>query len=60
MDKTVYDVLVMVTPKDFKRVECLYERMILLLPANRVFFVGSEEVGRLVDKYKENCSLTKE
>ena len=60
MDKTVYDVLVMVTPKDFKRVECLYERMIQLLPARRVFFVGSEEVGRLVDEYKKTCFLEKE
>ena len=60
MDTIAYDVLVMVTPMDFNRVECLYDRLVQYLPVRKILFVGSEEVGRLVEKCKKNCSLTKE
>ncbi|MGN0161807.1 MAG: hypothetical protein ACI4AQ_10500 [Lachnospiraceae bacterium] len=43
-----YDAMVVVTPKDFKRVECNNERMVKYLPVRRVLFVGSDEVGRYV------------
>ena len=45
MDTIAYDVLIMVTPKDFKRVECLYQKMLQLLPVRKLLFVGSVEVG---------------
>ena len=52
MDTIAYDVLIMDTPKDFKRVECLYERMLRLLPVRRILFIGNTEVGSLVEEYK--------
>lgn len=43
-----YDATVIVTPKDFERVECNHERTVKYLPVRRVLFVGSEELGRMV------------
>ncbi len=60
MDTIAYDVLIMVTPKDFKRVECLYQRMLQLLPVRKILFVGSTEVGKLVEEYRENTVLAEE
>lgn len=60
MDTIAYDVLIMVTPKDFKRVEFLYQRMLNLLPAQKILFVGNSEVGTLVDEYKQKTELTRE
>ena len=60
MDKIAYDVLIMDTPKDFKRVECLYERMLRLLPVRRILFIGNTEVGSLVEEYKANVLLDNE
>ncbi len=44
-----YDALIVVTPKDFKRVENQYHRLAAYLPARRIYFVGSKEVGALVE-----------
>lgn len=60
MDTLAYDVLIMVTPKDFSRVESLYERMLRLLPARRILFVGNVQVGELVEEYKIKSSLETE
>lgn len=43
-----YDAIVVVTPKDFKRVECNNERIVQYLPVRKVIFVGSEELGHMV------------
>ncbi len=45
-----YDALLVVTAKDFERVQSQYHRLAADLPARRIFFVGNEEVGRLVEK----------
>lgn len=57
MDAIIYDALIMVTPRDFERVECLYERMLRLLPVRKILFVGSAEVGELVENYRQNTPL---
>ena len=43
-----YDALLVVTAKDFARVQSQYHRLAANLPARRIFFVGNEEVGKLV------------
>lgn len=43
-----YDAVVVVTPKDFKRVEYNNERIVKYLPVRKVLFVGSEELGQMV------------
>lgn len=43
-----YDALVVVTAKDFERVQGQYHRLAADLPARHVFFVGNEEVEQLV------------
>ena len=43
-----FDALIMVTPKDYVRLENNYHRMIKNLPVRRVLFVGSTEVESLV------------
>ena len=48
-----YVALILVTPKDFKRVAMLHTRQIRFLPAKKVFFVGSSEVGELLEKEKQ-------
>lgn len=57
MDIKEYDALIMVTPNDFKRVECLYERLLRLMPVRKLKFVGSQKVGELVDEYKKNAKM---
>lgn len=47
-DIYAYDAVVVVTPKDFKRVGCNNERIVKYLPARKVFFVGSEELGQMI------------
>ena len=42
------DALIMVTPKDYVRLENNYHRLIKNLPVRRVLFVGSTEVESLV------------
>lgn len=43
-----YDALIVVTAKDYERVQSQYHRLVADLPARRIFFVGSEEVADLV------------
>lgn len=45
-----YDALIMVTAKDFERVQSQYHRLAANLPARHIYFVGNEEVERLVEK----------
>ncbi len=47
-DVYVYDAAVIVTPKDFKRVERCNERIVKYLPVGKVLFVGNEELGQMV------------
>lgn len=44
-----YDALIVVTAKDFERVQSQYHRLSANLPARRIIFVGNEEVARLVE-----------
>lgn len=44
-----YDALIVVTAKDFERVQSQYHRLAANLPARRIIFVGNEEVARLVE-----------
>lgn len=43
-----YDALIVVTAKDYERVQNQYHRLAADLPARRIFFVGNEEVAELV------------
>lgn len=43
-----YDALIVVTGKDFERVQSQYHRLAANLPARRILFVGNEEVAGLV------------
>jgi len=43
-----YDALIIVTAKDYERVQNQYHRLVADLPARRIFFVGGEEVADLV------------
>lgn len=45
-----YDALIMTTASDFVRVQNNYHRLVRNLEADRIIFVGSEEVGQLVNK----------
>lgn len=47
--KQQYDALIVVTAGDFERVRSQYHRLAANLPARRIFFVGNEEVSRLVE-----------
>lgn len=48
-DTLEYDALIVVTAKDFERVQSQYHRLAANLPARHIFFVGNEEVARLVE-----------
>lgn len=43
-----FDTLIVVTPKDYQRLASNYHRTVKNLPSDRLYFVGSEEVGELV------------
>ncbi|MCR5407246.1 MAG: DUF6492 family protein [Lachnospiraceae bacterium] len=45
----IFDTLVVITPKDFLRLKSNYIRLVRWLPKGRIMFIGSEEVGRLVN-----------
>lgn len=45
-----FDVLVLVTPADFQRVQNNYPRLIRFIPLHRLIFIGNTEVGELVHK----------
>lgn len=47
-DNHNFDAIVVVTPKDFKRVEANNGRIVKYLPVRKVLFVGSEELGECV------------
>lgn len=53
-DIKTYDAIVVVTPKDFKRVRENNERIIRNLPVRKVIFVGSSELGELVQDYQQS------
>lgn len=44
----IFDTLIMVTPKDYLRLQNNYHRLAEKLPVRRIFFAGNEEVGELV------------
>lgn len=48
MDIKGYDALIMITPADFQRLRVHHRRMVELMPARRVYFVGSLAVGKLL------------
>lgn len=48
-ERVEYDALIVVTAKDFERVQSQYHRLAANLPARHIFFVGNEEVARLVE-----------
>lgn len=43
-----YDALIVVTAKDYERVQKQYHMLAAYLPARRIFFVGNQEVAALV------------
>ncbi len=43
-----YDALIVVTARDYKRVQSQYPRLLLNLPVRNIYFVGDADVGRLV------------
>lgn len=55
-----YDVLVLITPKDFPRLKRLYYKLGDFLPAKKIIFVGSKEVGEQVKKFKEEYPVNRE
>lgn len=48
MSEPIYNTYIVITPKDFERVQKQYAWMVEMLPAGRLVFVGSEKVGELV------------
>ena len=52
-DAVEYDALVLVTPPVFERLTGQYHNLTRFLPARNIYFLGSEEVGRL---YREAVS----
>lgn len=48
----VYDALIMTTAPDFVRLQNNYHRLVSHMEARRLIFVGSEDVGRLVEEAK--------
>lgn len=47
-----YDVLVVVTPQDYQRTVYGRKQLLDCLPVRKIFFVGSEELGKLVEAEK--------
>lgn len=45
-----YDAIIVVTAKDYERVQNQYHRLAANLPARRILFVGNEEVASLVEQ----------
>jgi len=50
MAEPKYDALIVVTARDFERVQSQYHRLVANLPARRILFVGSTEVAGLVER----------
>ena len=57
-----YDVIIVITPKDYVRVRNNFERILKLSKAGRIIFVGSAEVGELMAKetWKDRASFVNE
>ncbi len=45
-----FDVLVVITPGDFKRLKSNYIRLLKWLPGDRIIYIGNSEVGSLVNE----------
>ncbi|MCR4745023.1 MAG: DUF6492 family protein [Lachnospiraceae bacterium] len=60
MDKELYDAYIVTTASDMERVKPLQDRMIRYLPVRYVYFVGSEEVGKLIEKEAEEGDIGEE
>ncbi len=60
MDSVKYDAYIVTTASDMERVKVLQDRMIKYLPAAKVFFVGSAEVGELVEEEKKSGFISRE
>lgn len=45
-----YDVLIVITAKDFLRLQANYHRLVRNMPVGSLIFIGSGEVGELVEK----------
>lgn len=49
--QNTFDTLVVITPADIKRMRSNFFRLIRRLPEGKVIFVGSGEVGRILDEW---------
>ena len=58
----VYDVIIVITPADYKRVRGNFERLLNLMPADKIVFVGSSEVGELIktESWQERAGFVDE
>ena len=45
-----FDTIIVVVPNDFLRLRSNYKRLLKYLPSEHLYFVGNEEVGRLVEE----------
>ena len=45
-----YDAIIVVTAKDYERVQSQYHRLVSNMPARRILFVGNREVASLVEQ----------
>lgn len=52
MSEQKYDTYIVITPKDFERVQKQYTWMADMLPAGKMIFIGSPQVGDMVDALK--------
>ena len=53
-DVKEYDGLIVVTPADFDRLSPMHDRMAEYLPVRRLYFIGSDEVGKKLELEKQN------
>lgn len=51
-EKCLFDVIIVTTAADYRRVRCNVQRIFDLVPAEHFYFVGSAEVGELVEEGK--------
>lgn len=49
-EKQQYDAIIVVTAKDYERVQNQYHRLVANMPSRRILFVGNEEVAVLVEQ----------
>lgn len=55
-----YNTLILITPKDFTRLNHLYPYMLRYLPVKHLWFVGSKELEPLVDTWRDKFGISKE